>query len=108
MNAHWNAQCWATHNHVMFRRDAIDATLRAGDATAARRHADALGSVGADEPPFLARFHATCGHALAAWLAGERSPDVGAELEGLREQARVRSLYRAAAAIDAALAGLRG
>jgi DNA-binding SARP family transcriptional activator len=96
------------HNHLMFRRDAIEATLRAGDAAAARRHADALAAVSADEPLFLARFHAAGGRALAAWLDGERGAGVSAELEGLREQARVRSLYRAAAAVDDALAAPRG
>lgn len=92
------------HNHLLFRRTAIDVCLDAGDADGARRHADALAAFTQPEPLPWADFFVARGRALAAWLAVPRErPRLAAELNRLRAQGMQLGLRRATERLDAAL-----
>jgi class 3 adenylate cyclase/tetratricopeptide (TPR) repeat protein len=59
------------HNALLFRRYAIDATLQTGDWSEARRHAEAMHTLGAADPSGWTSFYADRGHLLADVGAGE-------------------------------------
>ena len=89
------------HNHMWFRRDAIDASLAAGDADEALRHAAALERYMEGEPAPWSDFHVARARALAAALRGE---GIGTALHALRERALELELRGALPALDEALA----
>ncbi len=90
-----------SHNHYWFREDAIEASLEAGDAAEAARHADELERYAGAEPTPWSRLVVDRARALAAALRG--APDEAA-LRELRERALGLSMVVAVPAIDAALA----
>ena len=75
----------ASHNHLMFRRDAIDVFLACRDWDGVRRHADALEDYASIEPSAFSRFLVARARALA--FHGEGSKDVGIELARLAAEA---------------------
>lgn len=89
------------HNHMWFRRDAIDACLAAGDAGEAERHAAALERHMAAEPVPWSDFHVARARALANAARG-RADD--GTLRGLRERGSALRLAAALPALDAAIA----
>jgi len=72
-----------SHNHLYFRRDAIDACLRAGEYDEAERHADLLAAFCPEEGLPLIEFLADRGRALARAGRGESSAELAAEVERL-------------------------
>jgi tetratricopeptide (TPR) repeat protein len=91
------------HNHLLFRRDAIDAALQARAWGEARRHAAALEAHTRAEPLPWSEFYVARGRALARH--GEALADSGTreELRRLRTEGRRMGLLEALVAIDAAL-----
>jgi hypothetical protein len=84
------------HNHLLFRRAAIDTCLAAGDTDSALRHADALEAATRAEPLPSADFHVARARALARPMR-ER-----VELDRLHVQGRQLGQRRALAALEAA------
>jgi hypothetical protein len=76
-----------SHNHLHFRRDAMDACLRMRDWNAVLRHAAALEDYVRAEPLPWAEFFIAHGRVLAACGRGDREPATLAALRGLRETA---------------------
>ncbi|MPZ35437.1 MAG: hypothetical protein GEV13_31460 [Rhodospirillales bacterium] len=74
------------HNHLNFRREAIDACLAGGDWTGAIRHAAALEDLTRHEPLPWATFFVARGRALAAYGQGKRDEALAAELERLKSE----------------------
>ncbi len=72
-----------SHNHLYFRRDAIDASLRAGEYDEAERHSNLLAGFCPEEGLPLIVFLADRGRALARVGRGERSDELAAEVERL-------------------------
>lgn len=95
------------HNQLMFRREAIDTCLEAGDFDEADRHAACLERFAAAEPSPWTRFLVARGHALAAAGRGSRDAGLPAALESLLEEARRRGFRDLASDIPPALARLR-
>jgi hypothetical protein len=91
------------HNHLLFRRDAIDVALDARAWEEARRHAAALEERTRAEPLPWSDFYVARGCALAR--RGEAPADVGAQLElrRLKKEGERMGLLQALVAIDAAL-----
>lgn len=73
------------HNHLWFRRYAIEATAAAGDWSGTLRHADALDAYTSAEPLPWAAFWSRCGRALA--LIGRGAPEADETGERLRAEA---------------------
>ncbi len=69
-----------SHNHQYFRRDAIDACLRAGEYDEAERHSDLRAAFCPEEGLSLIVFLADRGRALARVGWGERSGELAAEI----------------------------
>lgn len=92
-----------SHNHLWFRRDAIDASLAAGEADEARRHAAALERYTAAEPLPWSDFHVARARALADALRGRADPSA---LGVLRERALALELPVAHRQLDEALAAV--
>jgi hypothetical protein len=92
-----------SHNHLQFRRYAIDACLAAGDWAGADRHAASLDAFTAGEPLPWASFFSARGRVLAACGAGMLSPSLGKELQGLCKEARRLGFIEAGRAIEAAV-----
>jgi len=92
------------HNHLLFRREAIDACLDAGDAAAALHHAVELERRTRSEPLPWSEFFIARGRALAARAAGADGSAATAELARLHEDGQRLGLLGAVVAIDAALA----
>jgi class 3 adenylate cyclase/tetratricopeptide (TPR) repeat protein len=90
-----------SHNHFWYRGDAIDVALEAGDAAAARRHADALERYASVEPTPWSDFTVARARALADAIDGRA--DVPA-LRALHVRASALDLRAALPALDAALA----
>jgi hypothetical protein len=90
-----------SHNHLVFRRYAIEAALEGADWDGAARHADALRAYTAAEPLPWAELVAARGQALAAH--GRGPADVG-ELRRVRDAAARHGLAALLPALDAALA----
>jgi hypothetical protein len=89
------------HNHLLFRRDAIDACLETGDRAGALRHAMALRAFTCTEPLPWSDFLVD----RACLLATPDSPVARSEqAEKLRRQGEALGLLVALPAIDAALA----
>ena len=73
-----------SHNHYWFRMDAIDASLDAGDADEAERHAGELERYATVEPTAWSAFVVARGRARAALLRGTATP---ALIRAMRERA---------------------
>jgi hypothetical protein len=91
------------HNHLYFRRHAIDASLAAGRPSEARRHALALAKFSEREPLPLTELVVRRGLLLADAADGTLSPQGRADLAGLAVQAETAGFRRLAAAMSAAL-----
>jgi tetratricopeptide (TPR) repeat protein len=85
------------HNHLLFRRAAIDTCLAAGDTDSALRHADALEAATRAEPLPSADFHVARARALA------RPMRDGPELDRLHARGLQLGQRRALVALEAAL-----
>jgi DNA-binding SARP family transcriptional activator len=94
------------HNHLMFRRDAIDACLDAGDCAGALHHAAALERRTRPEPLPWADFLIARGRALAAHAAGARTSTAATALGPLLALSRSLGMLVDAVALDAALSNV--
>jgi len=94
-------------NHLLFRRDAIDVCLAAGQWDRAEHHAAALEAYVRREPSPFSSLVIERGRALAAAGRGDRSPDLAATLARLQGEADRLGYLVALPAIEAALATAR-
>jgi tetratricopeptide (TPR) repeat protein len=92
------------HNHFRFYRDAIEASLRAGEWDEAERLAAALEDFTRPEPLPWTEFYIARGRALAAWGRGLRDDVIRTKLERIADEARHAGLRLALPAVEAALA----
>jgi ATP/maltotriose-dependent transcriptional regulator MalT len=92
------------HNHFRFYRDAIDASLQAGEWDEAERLVAVLEDFTRPEPLPWTEFYIARGRALAAWGRGQRGDAAKAGLERLAGEARRTGLQLALPALEAALA----
>jgi tetratricopeptide (TPR) repeat protein len=95
----------ASHNHLQFRRDAIDACLDAGDWRGAELHSDALETYTHKEPLPWSGFFVARGRALAAYGRGRRDAALVAELAGLRDEGKRLAFKLSLPALEAVVAG---
>jgi class 3 adenylate cyclase/tetratricopeptide (TPR) repeat protein len=91
------------HNHLWFRRDAIEVALRIRDWDGVERHAKALEDYTRPEPLPWSDFFIAWGRALAAWGRGRREPELVAELQRLRNEAERSSLTTVLPTMDEVL-----
>jgi tetratricopeptide (TPR) repeat protein len=98
-----------SHNHLLFRRDAIDACLGAGDWEGAERSAAALEDYTGSEPLPFSDFYIARARALAA-RGGDRwdAAALAAELERLRDEGERLGLRVALPAIERTINEMRG
>ena len=98
-----------SHNHLIYRRYAIEAALASADWDGAGRHADALSAYTAVEPLPWADLIAARGRALAASGRGlpGRGPSTMTELARVRGEAARHGFAALLPALDAALAQRR-
>jgi DNA-binding SARP family transcriptional activator len=92
------------HNHLLFRRDAIDACLEAGDPAGVLRHAGELEAKTRSQPLPWSEFFIARGRVLATHGATAQPPTAKAELLRLRQEGQRLGLLVALGAIEAALA----
>lgn len=92
------------HNHLMFRRDAIDACLETGDTAGALRHAAELEQRTRAQPLPWSDFFIARARLLAAHAADPQAAATQAALARLGEDGRRMGLLVAIDAIDAATA----
>jgi hypothetical protein len=97
-----------SHNHLLFRRDAIDACLGAGDPEGAERSAAALEVFTRSEPLPFSDFYIARARALAARSANRSDAATLAELERLREEGERLGLLVALPQIETAIKEMRG
>jgi class 3 adenylate cyclase/tetratricopeptide (TPR) repeat protein len=95
----------ASHNHLQFRRDAIDACLKAEDWSGAELHSTALETYTREEPLPWSGFFVARGRALAAYGRGRRDAALMAELANLREEGKRLAFNLSLPAVEVALAG---
>jgi hypothetical protein len=95
-----------SHNHFLFRRDAIDACLEQGAWDESDRHAGALEDYARQEPSPWPGFVVARGRALAARGRGAGMATLGAELARLRSEGERLQHLDALVAVDAALAAV--
>jgi hypothetical protein len=95
------------HNHLLFRRDAIDACLDAGDPEGAMRHAAALETRSRSEPLPWSEFFIARGRALAVHAANVRAETAQKELMRLLENGQRMGLHVWVTGLDAAVATYR-
>lgn len=91
------------HNHLLFRRDAIEACLHAGAWDGADRHAAALADYARREPSPWTGFVVARGRALTAHGRGESGPGLAARLVHLQKEAERLGHLDAMPALEAAL-----
>lgn len=91
------------HNHLYFRRNAIDASLAAGRTGEARRHAAALARFAEREPLPLTDLVVRRGLLLADARDGTLSPEGRAELSQLASRAEKARFLQLAEAMHAAV-----
>jgi tetratricopeptide (TPR) repeat protein len=92
-----------SHNHLNFRKDAIDACLSAGEWDEAIRHAAALEDFARHEPFPWSTFFVARGRALAAHGQGRRDTALAVELERLRKEGERFGFCIALPPIEAAI-----
>lgn len=98
-----------SHNHLLFRRDAVDACLGAGDWEGAERSAAALEEFTRSEPLPFSDFYIARARALAAHGAQRsNAASRAAELERLREEGERLGLRVALPEIVKAIEEMRG
>jgi len=96
-----------SHNHLLFRRDAIEAYLGVGDWRGAERSAAALAKYTRSEPLPFADFYIARARALAALGGGQSNATaLAAELTDLREKGERLGLRVALAEIERAIDGV--
>ena len=95
-----------SHNHFLFRRDAIEACLRVGAWDRAERHAAALEDYARREPSAWTGFVVARGRALAEHGRGDGGPTLMPELLGLKEEGERLGHLDALPAIEAALSAI--
>ena len=88
------------HNHLWFRRYAIEASLNAGDWDEAERHAEALETFTRPEPLPWAEFWVRWGRAISACGRGAGGDAVARELDELHVQAESIGLRAAVPLLD--------
>jgi class 3 adenylate cyclase/tetratricopeptide (TPR) repeat protein len=93
-----------SHNHYLFRRDAIDACIDRKLWDAAAAHAAALHDYACREPSPFATFVEARARALAAYGKGIRDTALMGELQRLKEEGQKLGFLYALPAIDAAIA----
>jgi class 3 adenylate cyclase/tetratricopeptide (TPR) repeat protein len=94
----------ASHNHLQFRRDAIEVCLDAGEWDRAGAYADALEAYASAEPTAWTDYVVARGRALAAFGRGAGGDGLRAELDRLREEGTRLGLRITLPAIEAARA----
>jgi hypothetical protein len=94
----------ASHNHLYFYRDGIEAALNSRDWTGAEGYAAALEEYTRPEPLVWADFFIARGRALAAFGRGDRDPVLMTELRRLRGKGERLGLKPAMSRLEAALA----
>jgi class 3 adenylate cyclase/tetratricopeptide (TPR) repeat protein len=92
-----------SHNHFLFRRDAIDACLDRGRWDAAGHHATALEDYVAGETSPFAAFFVGRARALVAYGRGDRDPKMFDELRRIGDEGRKGGFLYALPAVDSAL-----
>ncbi|TAL98492.1 MAG: adenylate/guanylate cyclase domain-containing protein [Paraburkholderia sp.] len=92
------------HNHLWFYRDAIEATLSAGDASGALYYVAAIERYTHAEPLPWADLFAARGRVLAGVLQGHKDDATHRELERVRDVLSEAGYGRYRPAVDAALA----
>jgi hypothetical protein len=96
-----------SHNHLLFRNEAIDACLATGAWDQAEHHAEALAAYGRREPSAWTDFVVESGRLLAAAGRSGANPYLTAQLRRLRDQVEVLGLLIKLSTIDTALLGSR-
>ena len=94
-----------SHNHYLFRRDAIEACIDRGRWDAAAFHAAAFEDYACREPSPFSGFFVARARALIAHGRGERGAATVCELQRLREEGAALGFLHALPAIDTALHG---
>ncbi|MFP3566227.1 adenylate/guanylate cyclase domain-containing protein [Paraburkholderia sp. SIMBA_030] len=94
-----------SHNHFLFRRDAIDACIDRGLWDAAAAQAAALEDYARREPSPFSAFVVARARALVSYGRGNRDLASLTELQRLEEEGRKLGFLHALQAIDAALVG---
>ena len=98
-----------SHNHLLFRRDAIDAYLGAGDWEGVERSAAGLPQYTRSEPLPFSDFYSARARALASCGRGQSNTTaLPAELEHLREEGERLGLQVALPEIVKAIEEMRG
>jgi tetratricopeptide (TPR) repeat protein len=92
-----------SHNHFLFYRDAIEASLSAGDWVSVERYATALEDYTRSEPLPWTDFFIARGRALAAFGRGGRDEATTVKLERLRDETERLGLKSGLPAIEKAL-----
>ncbi|MBB5510202.1 adenylate/guanylate cyclase domain-containing protein [Paraburkholderia atlantica] len=93
-----------SHNHFLFRRDAIDACIDRKRWDAAAHHAAALEDYARREPSAFSAFFVARARALVSYGTGKRDPALLKELQRLRQEGGSLGFLYALQTIDAALA----
>jgi len=88
-----------SHNHLLFRRDAIEVSIDAGDWDGVERFATALETYTRDEPLPWAAFYVRRARLLSSMAREGSSPDAQAQLAELRVEGERRGLLHALAHI---------
>ncbi|WP_087632758.1 adenylate/guanylate cyclase domain-containing protein [Caballeronia telluris] len=92
-----------SHNHFLFRRDAMDACIDRGRWDAAAHHAAALEAYARREPSIFSAFHVARARALVSHGKGNRDPASMKELRRLELEGRRSGFLYALEAINDAL-----
>ena len=95
---------WLAHVVLWFYRDALEASLNAGDRDEAERYATALEDYTRPEPLPWSDFFIRRGRALAAIGRDRQGESILSELKSLRDEARGFELVTALPALEHALA----
>jgi class 3 adenylate cyclase/tetratricopeptide (TPR) repeat protein len=97
----------ASHNHLHFRRDAIDVCLETGDWDAAEHHASEMEAYASAEPTPWSDSFVARGRALAAFGRGDGTEMLLDILVGTRSEGERIGLQFSLPEIDAAIAAFR-
>ncbi|SPB15786.1 ATP synthase subunit beta [Caballeronia novacaledonica] len=94
-----------SHNHFLFRRDAIEACIERSRWDEAAHHATAFEDYARREPSLFTGFYVARARALASYGKGNRSAALMNELQQIRHEGQKSGFVYALAAIDRALSG---